>query len=465
MKFNLAPHQVLLSSTIALTSVLGFALPAQAMLRLGVGSTSYFNAGSISRGEISYSAISAAAEFHHTGETLVTGIQVQSEIFVGSDTPGWFEAPEAYVGAKWNLGSSEVFGNSQLKARIGRVREEWSEADRRFDLGLWEPLYRSDLARPIQAGLLGGFVEWKNELFEVTAFASPIFIPDRGSPIEVRDGKIDSKSPWFVSPPSEVTVLGTNTPIHYNLDLPSMGKIILHGGAGAQARVGKIQGAWGSVSYAYKPVNRLMMAVDGYLGLGSNEVLTMTTLHPRVIYHHLLSLDTGYKTANWQAGASFISECPVKDETPANWTIQDTKPAQVLALTGDYAITGTLRSGIRAEAGVLLVQGGDSIDVGIDANGGTRFESRFLFRRALMAGLKAPIGRFLVAGRATYDVPRAISLMSLDISFSPARQWWLTAGADLLGSGESAEDTAKYGNSISRYRANDRVHAGVSYVF
>ncbi len=448
-------------ATLSLAGVVGLGIvPARAAVRLGLGSLSYFNPGSISRGEISYPSVSVFADLRRNNSDvgLQAGAQLRLEQFVDRELPAWFDVPEAYLGYRFLLG-----GGSTLELEIGRAREEWSQSDRRFNLGIWEPLYRSDYVRPWTAGLSGLFVRWKGEGVSVTAFASPMFVPERGSPIEASGGSLRSQSPWFVSPPSRVDVLGADTPVLYELAVPPLLDVVSHAGGAVHARVGGEAGAWASASYGYKPVNRLLLAYEGYLDL--SRMAVVTTLHPRVVYHHLASVDAGWRSSRTQLAASFTAEAPERDRTPDDWNTQEIRAARIYSLMADQALAGDLREGLRVEAGALHVSGGNAQDRGPYASGGTVFETRYPFRHAALAGLRATLGRLAFGGRALYDLPREISLVALDASWAAGNGWTLFAGADLLGSGESPDVAARSGNAVSTYRANDRVSAGVTYAF
>ena len=74
--------------------------------------------------------------------------------------------------------------------------------------------------------------------------------------------------------------------------------------------------------------------------------------------------------------------------------------------------------------------------------------------------------RLLTTSRVMYDIGHESAVWSTELRYKPHQSWMLGVGADIM----SAPDSGSAGDPdgtrlISRYRANDRVHAGVTYVF
>src|SRR6185295_17163287 len=95
--------------------------------------------------------------------------------------------------------------------------------------------------------------------------------------------------------------------------MPAVSDLISHAGAGMRARVGRERGAWAAAGYAYKPINQCLLSYDGLLALGPNEV--QVTLYPRVMYHHVSSVDAGFEAERYAFTLSGIEERPVRDAT------------------------------------------------------------------------------------------------------------------------------------------------------
>ena len=181
----------------------------------------------------------------------------------GSSSPStYFELPELYGGTSLQ----EV----PVQILAGRKLEHWSHLDEQWSLGIWQPRFRWDYLHPEEVGLTGAFLRVEQPLFRFVGLFSPIFIPERGVPISTDGGTFASDSRWFLPPPASVNLFGQNTPMQYSLMMPQLSSLLEHPGASVMARVGREQGAWGSLGYAYKPVNQLILGETGLLQLNTD---------------------------------------------------------------------------------------------------------------------------------------------------------------------------------------------------
>lgn len=417
-----------------------------------------------------------------TGKFLEAGLQADlllmfPRVQSGKASPtSYFELPEAYVGTSPKLAS----GWAQLS--IGRRLETWSHLDEEWRLGIWQPRFRWDYLHPESVGLTGAFLALKAPWFRVVAWGSPIFIPERGVSMDAQDGSFRSDSRWFVPPPSMVSIFGRGTPVRYSLMVPEMRDLVEHAGGSIMARVGREgsegadAGFWGSVGYAFKPINQLVLSSDGYLQLSEREAIRAeATIYPRVGYHHLASLEGGYDTEAVDAWFSVLSERPDVPSVAARQTTQALEPALAMSSTVDVRVAGGLRDATRVDLSYLRQWGGNAGDRGPQAAGGsaTSFEARYPFQTAVAVGVKsAALRRVQASTRLMYDVGHRGAVWSTELKYlvpGARNAWRLGVGADLM----SAPETIGAGGAgdadgtrlISRFRANDRVHAGVTYVF
>jgi hypothetical protein len=139
---------------------------------------------------------------------------------------------------------------------------------------------------------------------------------------------------------------------------------------------------------------------------------------------------------------------------------------------------------MKAELGYLYQDGGNGPDVSGDGNtlltGQSVFESRYPYQSAVKAGgsLVMPgilssiglhnAGTVAVASSLLYDTKNHGSILSMDLDYLPSIRWQFNLGADILGSedpkgGVGSNETPN--DFIGRYQANDRIRAGVRYVF
>ncbi|MDZ4082907.1 MAG: hypothetical protein U1E10_08230, partial [Bdellovibrionales bacterium] len=84
------------------------------------------------------------------GGSFATAVENYSNIYV----------PEAFLELQTSdFTEAELNGDLRARVSVGRRLESWSQLDRHWDLGLWEPLNRFDALRPIDQGLTGAFIE------------------------------------------------------------------------------------------------------------------------------------------------------------------------------------------------------------------------------------------------------------------------------------------------------------------
>jgi hypothetical protein len=79
-------------------------------------------------------------------------------------------------------------------------------------------------------------------------------------------------------------------------------------------------------------------------------------------------------------------------------------------------------------------------------------------------------GATSVASSLLYDTKNQGSIFSLDLKYLPSTRWEIGVGADLLGSQDTSSNQTASNSSgpndfIGRFQANDRLRAGVKYVF
>ncbi len=384
------------------------------------------------------------------------GLLVFSNFQNGSVIP-YLEFPEAYIGTSRKL--------APLSLTFGRRLEHWNQLDEKWKLGIWQPRFRWDYVHPEQVGLTGVFFTAQHSLARLVLMATPVFVPERGVPISVDDGSFPSRSRWFISPPSHVGIFGQRTPIRYSLATPPLQEIVFNPGASAQLRVGGSKGLWASGGYAVKPMNQLLLADDGFASLSANRpIYADVTIYPRVAYHRVASVDVGYESDGLSGWASFLDEQPIRDNTPADWTTQEVRPSQALSAGIDVRVAGTVSRPTLVSLSELLQWGGNAPDQGALAVAGSIFEARYPFQNAVSLGLSTPIwGALSGTTKLIYDVGHDGGIWSTEMKYQTRSNWMFAAGVDLLSS--SNPDSSDAVDWVSRYRANDRVHAGVTYVF
>lgn len=432
-------------------------LSASATLNLGVSSSNYLGQGSESR-QGSYSALDLRLDSMTQGDEIDSRAFVQAQIGFNDPDYRFIEFPELYMSTskKWT---------GPARYTLGRKLVNWSDIDRNWGSGAFEPRFRWDYLRPEKVGLLGTFLEVEKGPVKFTAFLSPIYIPDRGAPLDFADGRIRSISPWVVNPPYSVEVLKKETPVRYEAKIPKVGDIIFQKSIGAQIAVGEKLGPWISQSYAYKPMNQLLMSYEGNLLLGpTGEV--RATLYPRVAYHHLAATDLGFRGKQMDGSLSFLADIPKDEPQSTLLTSQQVGNFYLLSPTLRLRPFGPKSNGGEMSLSYLRVFGKDRVDQGKFSDGSSsEFDSRYPYKNAFLFSAQLPTWRRLTADlKMLLDFEHPGTIVSWYFNYAASKDWRLFLSTDVLSS-YSKDDVVDGTDFIKRYRENDRVTGGVSYVF
>ncbi len=360
---------------------------------------------------------------------------------------------------------------------LGRRRMSWSEADDQWRLGLWQPrILRDKLARPA-VGLIGLF--WQSVTpaspWQIQVLASPAYVPDLGPDLKIIDHSFSTPNPWFHTPPPTVLISGVETNIHYSLTRPNNEAMIQHPGAALKVQYQLNPRDHLQLSLAHKPIQQLVLAFPYYLFVGPSERYVAVELAARVLYQKIATLEyvMGPQNRNWRAWASLTHEVPVNTSVPSSWVSQQLSPA---TLTNFYFASSLNGEGFSKIGTPILyttftyLNGGDSPDLGPKiGKQESVFESRFFYKRALTLGLQDSWllkgqDRFSMDLHGTFDFAQAGLQVSAQLRYDLNPRWRVAARADWLTLTHDP-DTQKSTGFFSNYRANDRMHLEVTYVF
>lgn len=400
--------------------------------------------------------------------------------FFYADISGFFtvnQASHSFINLKEAYWQTQAFSDASIS--LGRKKESWSSSDEFWKLGLWQPRFKWDFLATETAGLTGAFLNTELGGVRVTAFASPLSIPEIGAPFELDGGRFTSQSPWFWSPPQSITVFGSETSIYYDLDFPAISDLILKPNAAFKLEVGGPTGVWSRVGYSYKPLAFPLLSYEGFLNL-SQGVRADVTLHPRVVYHHLGTVETGYQADQdfpISVTGSFSAEFPVRDDVPSSWTTQEIDNTYFASFLASYQIPARYQNlskrNTTLSAGYLRRWGKDLPDRGpLVFSDQSLFEPRYVFTESVSLGASTPLpfrllSKFSLGTRMIYDFPSEGTLLSGTLTYSAGRAWLVGVGADFVGVSQNSNSTSGSLSTefLKRFQENDRVYGGVSYVF
>ncbi len=365
---------------------------------------------------------------------------------------------------------------------VGRMRHRWSSADAFWKQGIWEPRAFHEKLHPESLGLTGLWVNLKLSDWKLGLWGSPVFIPEIGPHQMLEGERFVSSNPWFRPPEEQLIFNGVPASVHYDLVRPDNADIIFNPGLAIHLENRDwIQGVLLKAAYALKPMNQLLMGFPVSFRLEASEGQqggVFLPIHPRVLYHQLLSFEAAMTSQ--MGGTSWVNlthEIPQPESEQEFWIHKAMQPSWILSGYSELDLSATGWGGLSAYGSFLFLEGGDAPDMGtLATGGGSRFERRYQYQRALSLGVKwADAGRFastsglrtarlLTDQRLTYEAAQRMWWWSLRWDLILDQAWSLLLQADVLALRDQRPAEVSDG-FLRDYRANDRIVAGVSYVF
>lgn len=360
----------------------------------------------------------------------------------------------------------EVYAATPLSEKtnfsLGVKKYDWTEIDRMWSLGLWQPRYAIDALRPEDQGLTGAFFDYKSERIQLIAFGSGIFLPTTGPELREEDGTIKADNRWY-RPPSRQS---GNISISYKLRKGNLTKLTNQNSYGFKMRIGDDeQGPWLAVAQGYKPVNDLLLqrCIRCVQYTSKAEFI----VSPRVTHHQVYSADMGYQFENIKASVSYFEDHPKTILPPADYAIQRFTPVRIYSAQVDWNVNELLSRPVQIQMGYMKSYGDQTEDIESDGRTSdiTLFTYRYRFSNAALARVIGPLttlyARPLITKLSyTYDFDQKGTVLGMEFQYQWNRVWSYLLGVDMLSSDQIDSD-----GFINTYRANDRAYAGVSYVF
>jgi hypothetical protein len=393
------------------------------------------------------------------------------------EAPRFDLAADIAAGTFFSAAQSNFFVNEAyasyktepVKVYAGRKKEDWSEMDHRWQLGLWQPRQAIDTLRPEEQGLVGVFLDHSTDNFQFLAYGSPIFIPSMGPNVRNENGSLVSDSRWYRTPSSEYNFNNRVNSISYSLDIGDEERLAMNAGGALMSRVGnKEQGAWMVLSAGYKPVNDLILSRKIIKAASQDKV--DVTVSPEVTHHAIGSVDIGYSFDDVRVSASYLEDHPDTKLPDPDWAIQKVLPLKAYSAAVDFSMDNMFFSrSLAFEFSYLKVDGGGIVDI---LNDGSRddltlFDSRMQFTNAVSAQVEGQLALLFRRPLVTrlkylYDYDQKGSLINAEFLYYPSQKWALVMGADVLG---VEDENYRPDSFLNEFRANDRVYGGMTYVF
>lgn len=364
--------------------------------------------------------------------------------------------------------------SSYTKLSLGVKNQNWSEADRYWNLGLWQPRYIVDPFRPSQMGLPGIYVDWEGAVF-FTLFLSYITLPDIIIYPDLVNGRILSSNPFFVSP--VVTSAGATAPSWKIKELQKFDwSLFLKPMFGFQVKH-KLPHSELSVAYAYKTINQLQYSVLlekislSELTEDTKGNVAISDLRYDMGYHHLSTIEIKVNPVDSMSFfASAFYEKPVRKALEKGWThdsfeshlttslhtrIQKETPLDRTSFTLGYL--KVFESKLRSDKSNLITEE-------IEFLFGRGFEWASAVSFSLEYYAKRLFNGYNLNLRLNYALDNKYYFVGFENNFQ------LTSGFSSYISGDmlfrlAGSDNNRSFSSIGKYKDLSRILLGVKYVF
>ncbi len=421
---------------------LALAADAQGAGFLRVDSSSFLKR-SVDRADSS-TAVSVGPDFDGEGRWVRGALSLEAITFVGDKSSFTIESKEAFVAT-----SRRWMPHHQLT--VGRRIFDWSAADDHWKLGIWSPRFTWDPLRPETRGLDGAYYMYESRSWRLVGWVTPVSIPERGYPIREESGKLRSASPFFIPPYDSLLLMKQQVDIRYSIVYPSIREVLLRPGAGLSLKYGQAAGPWAGASYGYKRVNPIDLGVQ--VGLNSIDSVIDAQLSMREIYHHLLTVEAGWRSRRFSLWLSGTAEKPNPRAVDPAISVQPVGPTVIAAGGIEGRPLGSLTLGASALNIAEELPKTDSAAIPI------KTPSRHLLRRAVRLGAHWDGPSALDYAMAwTGDLGEKSHLFSLDLNYTPDTSWRVGVGTDFIA-------TATGKGWIGQFEGNDRVRGRVTYAF
>jgi hypothetical protein len=430
-------------------------------IKLDFGQQQYTSDGQTEFQRNEYMNLGVDADLKTVGFGLDAGFHGIYQGTVQSANEQYFGVPEAYFG-------ESKMDTTGVRWTVGRQKRHWSYFDEEFGMGIWQPQLRWDYLNPIQQGLTGLFFDFAaSRSVTFTFFASSLFLPDQGPNFKLRDGQFVSANRWFWSPRTNFHIFNQSNPTSYALEMPAVNEVVFQPSLGAKV-IFEAPGSpwWAQAAYAYKPMNQMHLAYDCDKCMTTNLSPT-ATIYPSVLMHRVATLEAGLKDEDQRAWMSVTSDIPTSPKGPSNRAQSDYN--DVIFAGASYAHYASLFSHpgwfkvsyMRAFENnsvqpMALVE--ERVESSLD-----RYPYKDIAALEWEWILSQTEGRQLSwRTRYTYSFPEQGSWISSQL-WLQKKHWSWNLSLDILGS--EIDPASSDAGLFTRYRENDRVIGGASYVF
>ena len=213
-----------------------------------------------------------------------------------------FSVPELYTELK--------FGPNSIA--FGRKVLEWGVMDLNWGFGQINNRVNFDFFNPGNEGLTGVAFEHKNSQgFTFSAFASFLYIPELnpGQTYDEDQGEVRCRNPWCRPLAKQTTLEEKTIDIFYDIDMPNPEEVVFRTSAGARLLFEPVNYVELEAFFLRKPENQISVAADVSLiveGFVGNVSVT-----PQVYYHDVTGANAKVKLDDrWQIYGEYFQVTP-----------------------------------------------------------------------------------------------------------------------------------------------------------
>ena len=358
-----------------------------------------------------------------------------------------------------------------LALYFGRKRQTWSELDNDLHLGLWEPLFRWDHARPVAMGLTGFHFESRQRIFQIKAMLSPFYLPDQQPDFEIVDGEIVSGNRWFRRPIHSLEIGNSPSEVRYKVNEPEVKDVVMNESYALMGRIGKKTGPFFRASWAKKPMNQFHLGIDLEDSFRVDLDTFEAEVNPIIVNHELLTVEAGYNTEAVRGYISFTQERFEDPNLPTRWEETDLNDSNYLGLGLKHRapnpfVRNSALTWSYAKREKKNEDRNTRIDGELDAS-----TSRFPFESwlSLKWDFKKAFKLFRKSRQWQNSITYSYSAkddgdwIALNSTVNMTRDFQIYVSADMFGAGKNVSQDDR--SFISIYRNNDRVQGGFVYAF
>lgn len=338
--------------------------------------------------------------------------------------------------------------------KIGRQILPWSAVDAHWGFGKLNNRRNFDFFEPGQEGLIGLQFERKSANgMRYRAFYSSIYAPETNPGLDINKGdkSITSRSPWGNPPASTTDYNGTQVPVLYTVDYPSLSEVVYRHSVGAN--IGFSSKHWEMDNFIMrKPENQISTKVDFKFNSIDNQI--EVNVRPQFYYHDVYGSTLKWRNKDVEIYASGIAirpnTFPDGDEEAYRYTEIKTEKRRE-----DFVGAGISKTNDLYGIGFNYVARLSPYDRQKEELA----EDPRWNQAVNVATYYALTRKFLVFADVKYDMLTTDRLIKLKAAFNATKNFQLLAGMNSIGSPTNGK------SYWSTFTNNDSVYGALRYVF